>query len=112
MFIENGAQTHVFGIRLKLGKKQDRKTDPYIYIGMSSDKKVKAYLDYFKNKVDPENDSDNHNEVHDRLNHDDSEKFYVSLISRLKYNPVKTRPKIVKLQKDLNVQIPYPEEKN
>lgn len=105
-YITKGTRTYCYLIKLKIGRTRQN-TDPNIYIGMSGNKRIHEFLEYYTNDV-TEDDSINHQTVRARLTHDPNEIFYVKLIDRFKYNDY-SRARIVRLQRRYEVEIPYPE---
>ena len=82
-------------------------TDPNIYIGMTGNKRINEFLDYYKNQVS-EDDSINHQTVRARLTENPNEVFYVKLLNKFKYSEY-SRRRVVGYQRRYNVDIPYPE---
>jgi len=107
-YIQKGCLTYAYAIRLKTGRIQDRKNDPYIFISMTCRKRIQTYLHYFMHEVS-DNDSFNHNDVRARLNFDPNEKFYVTLVTRFKYHPEHSRKLVENLQLKHNTEIEYPQ---
>lgn len=106
-YITVGTRVYCYAIRLRIGRIRDIALDPIVFIGMSGNKRIPAYLDYFKNQVS-ENDSINHQTVRARLTNDPDEFFYVSLLERFIYNRF-SRARVVALQNRYGVEIPYPD---
>lgn len=103
-----GDRISIYAIREQTGNRQDP-NDPYVFIGFSNRKRLYNYLYYFTNEV-TENDSLTHQAVRAYIenNPNNARKFYVRLISRKYYHPVRTRNQVVNLQNLHNVIIPYP----
>ena len=106
-YITQGTRTYVYAIKLRLGRIRNYDTDPNIFIGMSGNKRIPEFIDYFTNQVS-EDDSINHQTVRARLMVDPNEVFYVKLLDRFKYNAATAKRRVVQLQNRYGVEIPYP----
>jgi len=106
-YITQGVLTYCYAIKQRRGRIRNPYRDNTIFIGMSGNKRITDYLEYYTNQVTV-GDSLNHQTVRARLTENPNEVFYVKLIDRFKYNATTSRKRVEFYQRKYNAEIPYP----